>query len=79
MRVPANPLDVLAQHTVAACALEPLDADHWFDTVRRSAPFATLPRSAFEATLDLLPAASTRRPSSPSCGRGWCMTATPAP
>ncbi len=54
MRVPTNPLDVLAQHTVAACALEPLDADHWFDTVRRSAPFATLPRSAFEATLDLL-------------------------
>ena len=54
MHVPANPLDVLAQHTVAACALEPLDADHWFDIVRRSAPFATLPRSAFEATLDLL-------------------------
>ncbi|MDT5055429.1 MAG: ATP-dependent helicase Lhr and Lhr-like helicase, partial [Mycobacterium sp.] len=54
MHVPTNPLDVLAQHTVAACALEPLDADHWFDAVRRSAPFATLPRSAFEATLDLL-------------------------
>ncbi len=54
LRVPANPLDVLAQHTVAACALEPLNADVWFDTVRRSAPFATLPRSAFEATLDLL-------------------------
>ena len=54
MRVPTNPLDVLAQHTVAACALEPLDADRWFDAVRRSAPFATLPRSAFEATLDLL-------------------------
>ena len=52
--VPANPLDVLAQHTVAACALEPLNADLWFDTVRRSAVFATLPRSAFEATLDLL-------------------------
>jgi ATP-dependent helicase Lhr and Lhr-like helicase len=54
MHVPANPLDVLAQHTVAACALEPLNADAWFDTVRRGAPFATLPRSAFEATLDLL-------------------------
>ncbi len=54
LRVPANPLDVLAQHTVAACALEPINADVWFDTVRRSAPFATLPRSAFEATLDLL-------------------------
>ncbi len=54
MRVPTNPLDILAQHTVAASALESLDADRWFDTVRRSAPFATLPRSAFEATLDLL-------------------------
>src|SRR5690242_1414279 len=54
MKVPANPLDVLAQHTVAAAALEPLDAEGWFDAVRRSAPFATLPRSAFEATLDLL-------------------------
>lgn len=54
MRVPANPLDILAQHTVAAAALEPLDADQWFDTVRRSASFATLPRSVFEATLDLL-------------------------
>ncbi|HYB39854.1 MAG TPA: ATP-dependent helicase [Mycobacterium sp.] len=54
MRVPTNPLDILAQHTVAAAALEPLNADRWFDTVRRSAPFATLPRSAFEAVLDLL-------------------------
>ncbi|QRY54235.1 ATP-dependent helicase [Mycolicibacterium septicum] len=54
MHVPANPLDVLAQHTVAVAALEPVDADAWFDAVRRSAPFATLPRSAFEATLDLL-------------------------
>jgi ATP-dependent Lhr-like helicase len=54
MRVPANPLDILAQHTVAAAALEPLDADRWFETVRRSAPFATLPRSVYEATLDLL-------------------------
>jgi ATP-dependent helicase Lhr and Lhr-like helicase len=54
MWVPTNPLDILAQHTVAAAALEPLDVDRWFDTVRRSAPFATLPRSAFEAILDLL-------------------------
>jgi ATP-dependent helicase Lhr and Lhr-like helicase len=54
MRVPTNPLDILAQHTIAAAALEPLNVDRWFDTVRRSAPFATLPHSAFEATLDLL-------------------------
>ncbi|KAA1373617.1 ATP-dependent helicase [Aeromicrobium fastidiosum] len=52
--VPANPLDILAQHTVAATALEGIDVEEWFDTVRRSAPFATLPRSAFDATLDLL-------------------------
>jgi ATP-dependent Lhr-like helicase len=52
--VPANPLDVLAQHTVAATALEGIDVEEWFDTIRRSAPFATLPRSAFDATLDLL-------------------------
>ncbi|PPF71136.1 ATP-dependent helicase [Rathayibacter sp. AY1E6] len=52
--VPANPLDILAQQTVAATALESLDVDDWFDTVRRSAPFVSLPRSAYEATLDLL-------------------------
>ena len=52
--VPANPLDVLAQQTVAACALEPIDAEDWFDSVRRTGSFATLPRSAYESTLDLL-------------------------
>jgi len=52
--VPANPLDILAQQTVAACALDELDVEEWYDTVRRSAPFASLPRSAYEATLDLL-------------------------
>jgi ATP-dependent Lhr-like helicase len=54
MRIPQNPLDVLAQQTVAAVALDSLDVDEWFDTVRRSAPFANLPRSAYDATLDLL-------------------------
>ncbi len=54
LAVPANPLDILAQQTVAATALEPIDADEWFETVRRSAPFSALPRSAYDATLDLL-------------------------
>jgi ATP-dependent Lhr-like helicase len=54
LSVPANPLDVLAQQTVAVCALDPVEVEAWFDTVRRSAPFRSLPRSAFEATLDLL-------------------------
>ncbi|MFT4284618.1 MAG: ATP-dependent helicase, partial [Protaetiibacter sp.] len=52
--VPQNPLDILAQQTVASVALDSLDVEGWFETVRRSAPFATLPRSAYEATLDLL-------------------------
>ncbi len=52
--VPQNPLDILAQQTVAACALAPLDVEGWFETVRQSAPFSSLPRSAYEATLDLL-------------------------
>ncbi len=52
--IPANPLDILAQQTVAAVALDEILVEEWFDTVRRSAPFAALPRSAFEATLDLL-------------------------
>ncbi|AXJ09864.1 DEAD/DEAH box helicase [Arthrobacter sp. PM3] len=54
LSVPANPLDILAQQTVAAAALGAIDVEEWFATVRRSAPFASLPRSAFEATLDLL-------------------------
>ncbi|MEH6819228.1 MAG: ATP-dependent helicase [Dietzia psychralcaliphila] len=54
MAVITNPLDVLAQQTVAACALEPIDVEDWFAAVRRTAPFVGLPRSAFEATLDML-------------------------
>ncbi|GAA3527892.1 ATP-dependent helicase [Aeromicrobium panaciterrae] len=52
--IPSNPLDILAQQTVAATALDALDVEEWFDVVRRSAPFATLPRTAYDATLDLL-------------------------
>ncbi len=54
IRVPQNPLDILAQQTVAAAAIGPVDVEGWFETVRRSAPFRSLPRSAFEATLDLI-------------------------
>ncbi|MCK2024546.1 ATP-dependent helicase [Microbacterium sp. kSW2-24] len=54
IQVPRNPLDILAQQTVAASALGAISVEEWFDTVRRSAPFQSLPRSAYEATLDLL-------------------------
>ncbi|MBB4668297.1 ATP-dependent Lhr-like helicase [Microbacterium marinum] len=52
--VPQNPLDILAQQTIAASAVGTLDVEGWFETVKRSAPFRSLPRSAYEATLDLL-------------------------
>ena len=43
-----NALDVLAQQTVAAVAMDELAADDWFDTVRRAAPYSELPRRAFD-------------------------------
>ena len=54
LRVPSNPLDVLAQQVVAMLAMDSWTADDLFDVVRRAAPYATLPRSAYDATLDLL-------------------------
>ncbi|NKY37025.1 ATP-dependent helicase [Nocardia speluncae] len=54
LKIPAHPLDILAQQTVAACALEPLDVDTWFGTVRGTGSYAALPRSSYEAVLDLL-------------------------
>ena len=54
LRIPANPLDVLAQQVVATVALEAWQVDDLFDLVRRTAPFAQLPRAAYDATLDLL-------------------------
>lgn len=54
LRIPANPLDVLAQQTIAAAAMDELDVDAWFDVVRRAAPYRDLSRSVYKATLDLI-------------------------
>ncbi|KRF34257.1 ATP-dependent helicase [Nocardioides sp. Soil805] len=54
LSVPTNPLDVLAQHVVACTAMEDWEVDDLYDLVRRAAPYSALPRSAFDATLDLL-------------------------
>ena len=54
MAVPANPLDVLAQQVVAALAMEEWQVDELFSLVTRAASYTQLPRSAFDATLDLL-------------------------
>lgn len=54
LAIPTNPLDVLAQQTVAACALEPISVDSWYEALRRSAPYTELPRTLFDATLEML-------------------------
>jgi ATP-dependent Lhr-like helicase len=55
-RVARNPLDVLAQHVVAAVAAVdgPVRVDALAACVRRSYPYADLPRDAFEGVLDML-------------------------
>ena len=51
----SNALDVLAQQTVAAVSVaEGMTAEAWFTTVRRAAPYASLPRPAFDSVLELL-------------------------
>ncbi len=54
LRVLTNPLDVLAQQTVARSVAGPVNVDDWYHTVRKSAPFASLPRSAYVSVLDLI-------------------------
>ncbi|MEV5981671.1 ATP-dependent helicase [Streptomyces sp. NPDC052114] len=54
LRVPANPLDVLAQQLVAMVALDSWQVDDLLAVVRRSASFSSLPESAFTAVLDML-------------------------
>ncbi|MDN5382291.1 ATP-dependent helicase [Streptomyces sp. LB8] len=54
LKVPANPLDVLAQQLVAMTAMDSWQVDDLLALVRRAAPFASLPESAFTAVLDML-------------------------
>ncbi|MEU1281778.1 ATP-dependent helicase [Streptomyces sp. NPDC005805] len=54
LRIPANPLDVLAQQLVAMTSMDTWQADGLLALVRRAAPFASLPESAFTAVLDML-------------------------
>ncbi|WP_202879624.1 Lhr family ATP-dependent helicase [Serinicoccus kebangsaanensis] len=54
LAVPTNPLDVLAQQVVAVLAMEDWSVADLFALVRRSASYAALPRSLFDAVLDML-------------------------
>ncbi|MCT1411777.1 Lhr family helicase [Corynebacterium sanguinis] len=54
LHTPLSPLDVLTQQTIAAVAVEDLDVDEWFDTVRAAWPYRNLSRDVFDAVIDLV-------------------------
>jgi ATP-dependent Lhr-like helicase len=54
LRVPRNPLDVLAQHIVSMVSMDEWPVDELAALVRRTASFADLPASSFDAVLDML-------------------------
>ncbi|MGV9658744.1 ATP-dependent helicase [Streptomyces koyangensis] len=54
LRVPSNPLDVLAQQIVAMTAMDTWQFNDLLALARRAAPFSSLPESAFTAVLDML-------------------------
>ena len=59
LRIPRNPLDVLAQQVIAMVAMTEAGGEEWtvdecLALARRAAPFAGLSRSVLESVLDLL-------------------------
>ena len=54
LKIPHNPLDVLAQQIVAMTAVDDWLVDELEQTVRRAAPFGGLTRPVLEAVLDML-------------------------
>ncbi len=54
LRVPRNPLDVLAQHVVAMCVVQSWSVAELGRVVRRAANFRELPDAAFTGVLDML-------------------------
>lgn len=54
LQVLHNPLDILAQQTVAAAAMDDLRAEEWYEIVRRSAPFRDLDHEMFNSVVGML-------------------------
>jgi ATP-dependent Lhr-like helicase len=54
IRVPTNPLDVLAQQVIAMVAIDTWEVEELYDVVRRAAPYRDLPHDAYIAVLDML-------------------------
>jgi ATP-dependent helicase Lhr and Lhr-like helicase len=62
--IPERPLDILAQHLVAAVAAEPAEGwreDDLFALVRRAWPFRDLERKDFDAVVEMLASGFTTR------------------
>ncbi len=54
LRIPRNPLDVLAQQIVAMVAMDDWEISALEQVIRRAAPFSGLTRPVLEAVLDML-------------------------
>lgn len=54
LAIPRNALDVLAQQIVAIVAMDDTEPDALFDLARSASGYTDLPRSAFDAVLDML-------------------------
>jgi ATP-dependent helicase Lhr and Lhr-like helicase len=54
LRMPRNPLDVLAQQIVAMAAMDDWDVEDLERVVRRAAPFSGLTKPVLDAVLDML-------------------------
>jgi ATP-dependent Lhr-like helicase len=54
LRMPRNPLDVLAQQVVAMTAMDDWEVGELEQVVRRAAPFSSLSRPVLDAVLDML-------------------------
>jgi ATP-dependent Lhr-like helicase len=52
--IPVQPLDILAQQIVAACAAEDWQEDELFALVRRAYPYRDLPRDDFDDVVEML-------------------------
>ena len=74
-RIPANPLDVLAQQLVAICAAGERTVDDLFELVRRAAPVRPPAARAVRGRAGHAVRAAIPPTSSRSCGRGWSGTA----
>ncbi|WP_211658580.1 ATP-dependent helicase [Phytoactinopolyspora halophila] len=54
LRIPHNPLDVLAQQIVAMVAMDDWRVDELLELIRQAHPFHELPESSYRAVLDML-------------------------